>query len=88
MNILPSELFDSIWEYDGRYKRRYNECVKQLDTIFYTFNELMISTKHFHTDMWFKNKYNGRPDKYVLTKVKEERYERTLRYFLLRKVLY
>ena len=82
LNLLPIELLNYIWNFEGTREDRYNKCVIELNDIFNKFNKL-FSNAQAMKGRWpmnemlpvkFLRTYQNKPHNYFLKKTKENKY--------------
>ena len=82
LNLLPIELLNYIWNFEGTREDRYNKCIIELNDIFNKFNKL-FSTAQAMRGSWPMNEmlptkflytYQNKEHHYFLKKIKENKY--------------
>ena len=86
LNLLPIELLNYIWNFEGTREDRYNKCVIELNNIFNKFNKVFSNAQAMiiiGKGRWpmnemlpikFLRTYQNKPHHYFLEKIKENKY--------------
>tara|TARA_Y100001970_G_C13972304_1_gene718848 strand:+ start:395 stop:703 length:309 start_codon:yes stop_codon:yes gene_type:complete len=80
LNLLPKELLNYIWNFEGTREERYNKCVSELNVIFNRFNKaystaFTLDYNQKYRMIWPLAYMNSNPTEFLYTyKNKEHRY--------------
>ena len=86
LNLLPMELINLIWTFEGTREERHNKCIIELNDIFNKFNKLFSNAQAMITigkGRWpmnemlpikFLRTHQNKPHHYFLKKIKENKY--------------
>ena len=77
LDLLPDELINNIWSYEGSKEKNFNECVKELSSIFdqYTtaYNRAVTLDLNYRNRMiWPMNYMNNNPTQFLYTYTNKE----------------
>ena len=82
LNLLPKELLNYIWNFEGTREERYNKCVVELNDIFNKFNKAYTTAVNLDYNqryrmIWPMAYMNSNPTEFLYTYTNKEH-----RYFL------
>ena len=77
LNLLPKELLNYIWNFEGTREERYNKCVVELNDIFNKFNKaystaVTLDYNHRYRMIWPMAYMNNNPSKFLYTYTNKE----------------
>ena len=77
LNLLPKELLNYIWNFEGTREERYNKCVVELNEIFSKFNKAYTSAVNLDYNqryrmIWPMAYMNSNPSEFLYTYTNKE----------------
>ena len=77
LNLLPKELLNYIWNFEGTREERYNKCIVELNDIFNKFNKaystaVTLDYNHRYRMIWPMAYMNNNPSKFLYTYTNKE----------------
>ena len=77
LNLLPIELINLIWTFEGTREERHNKCIKELNDIFNQFNKaystaVALDFNYRYRAVWPMTYMNSSPSEYLYTYTNKE----------------
>lgn len=77
LNLLPMELLNLIWTFEGTREERYNKCVFELNDIFNKFNKaystaVALDFSYRYRAVWPITQMNCNPTEFLYTYTNKE----------------